>query len=230
MELEEHIVRSEDCGFQRVVWYVPVVDAEGTCVFLDGEFYLRELDPVATFERLTAEGLAPRASLVFVSHVDAAHRHAELTCNRAFARFVAEDVLLWAARRAGTDPNVAQAICGLSLSGLQAAYTASSFPGRFDKVVAQSGSFWWLHGREFEWPEARGRFWLSVGDEETASGVSHPPSSLWQGVSQIDGVRGAAEMLEANGAEVKLRLYRGGHAMAPWKEELGDALTWIYAR
>ncbi len=71
------------------------------------------------------------------------------------------------------------------------------------------------------------RFWLSVGDEETDVNVSHPPTGLFQGISQITGVERARAVLEDNGGEVHCHRYRGGHTFEHWRAELSDALQWL---
>jgi len=69
--------------------------------------------------------------------------------------------------------------------------------------------------------------WLSVGDEETDAGVSHPPTGLFQSISQIEGVERARAVLEEHGGDVSCHRYRGGHAFEHWRAELSDALLWL---
>jgi enterochelin esterase family protein len=163
---------------------------------------------------------------LFVSHRNGEARHHELTCNENFSRFIAEDVVSWAEKNARIHP-LDNLICGLSLSGLASAYTAFRYPLVFSRALSQSGSFWWLVDHQASFPPATPRLWLSVGKEETTAGVTHPPSGLFQGVSQIEGVRNAVSKFEALGATVKYNPYEGGHAMAAWRNELAAALQWL---
>jgi iron(III)-enterobactin esterase len=71
------------------------------------------------------------------------------------------------------------------------------------------------------------RFWLSVGTQEIETGVHHPPTRLFQRVSQIEGVERAARFFESLGGTVHHNLYSGGHAFSPWREELATALRWL---
>jgi GNAT superfamily N-acetyltransferase len=69
--------------------------------------------------------------------------------------------------------------------------------------------------------------WLSVGDQETESGVAHPPTDLFQAVSQIEGVERAARRFEGLGATVRHHVYEGGHGIAWFREGLSPALRWL---
>jgi enterochelin esterase family protein len=203
------------------------------CVFLDGEYYLEKVGALAIIERALASGTLPPMSFVFVPSNGAQSRHEDLVCNDRYARFVAEDLLTWARSRLGSIRAEGNLICGLSLSGLASAHAALMHPGVFSAALSQSGSFWW-DDRRFARLAANhsgigSRHWLSVGDEETQEDVSHPPTGMHQRVSQIAGVQSAASALRAGGAEVRHRVYRGGHAFDPWRDELGEALAWLSA-
>jgi len=197
-------------------------------VFLDGEHYIRDLQAAPILEELQKSGAMPPATCVFVSHVNAAARHEDYVWNNRYADFIANNVVCWANPQVPTIQTENHLICGLSLSGLAAAQIALRHPDVFSHVLCQSGSFWWLADHALDLPATQARFWLSVGDEETATEISHPPSGLHQRISQIEGVKLAAMQLEALGAAVKLNLYPGGHAAAPWKAELSPALRWLF--
>ncbi len=173
-------------------------------------------------------GAIPRATFVFVSHVDGAARHDDYVCNDRYSEFIEREVVRWARERVPSIQEDGNLIGGLSLSGLAAAHIALRRPDLFSYALCQSGSFWWLADHPIEFPATRSRFWLSVGDEETSTEVAHPPSGIFQRVSQIDGVRQVARRLELAGATVELNVYSGGHAAAPWRAELGPALRWLF--
>jgi enterochelin esterase-like enzyme len=99
-------------------------------------------------------------------------------------------------------------------------------PDAFSSALCQSGSFWWLADNAIASRSTSARFWLSVGTEEIETGVHHPPT-LFQRVSQIEGVESAARFLESLGGTVHYNLYSGGHAFPPWREELATALRWL---
>ena len=225
-------ITSTEREYRRSAWLVegPKTD-HSLCVLLDGEHYLDDVDALPIFSTLMQRGSIPPMTLVFVSHGGAAARHADYLCDPQFARFIAEDVVSRARERVPSLSAERHLICGLSLSGLAAAHAALLYPTRFPAALCQSGSFWWepeafAHLAQ-EHPPVGTRFWLSVGDEETDAGVSHPPTGLFQGMSQIEGVERARAVLEEHGADVNLHRYRGGHAYEHWRAELGDALPWL---
>ena len=172
-------------------------------------------------------GAIPSVACLFVSHLNGTARHHDYTCNEGFARFIAEDVVAWA--RAGNHqvPSGDHLICGVSLSGLASAHTALMYPSVFSYVLCQSGSFWWSAGKKMSWRRTTAKFWLSVGSDETVSGVSHSPTGLFQKVSQLEGVEMAVTTLESLGASVRYSRFDGGHSFASWRKELAPALRWL---
>jgi enterochelin esterase family protein len=233
MELEEHHLVSADGQYARKVWWLPGAgaDAQKLCVFLDAEFYLAAVGAPTVLADLQAKGSIPLISCIFVSHLDGEARHHDYTCNPAFSQFIAEDVVSWALSRQPGCSRQDNFIGGLSLSGLASAYLGLTYPGTFSRVLCQSGSFWW----NAEWLTANAKlhapvtdkFWLSVGDKETDSGVSHAPTGMRQEVSQLAATQRAVSELQALGAKVRFNPFLGGHDPVPWKEELPLALKWL---
>ena len=232
MDAEELTITSTEREYARSAWLVegPKTD-HSLCVLLDGEHYRDKIDPVPIFSALVQRGSIPPMTLVFVSHGGAAARHSDYVCDPQFARFIAEDVVNQVRARVPSLSAERHLICGLSLSGLAAAHIALLYPSRFPAALCQSGSFWFEPDAFARLARQRApvntRFWLSVGDEETAVNVSHPPTGLFQGITQIAGVERARAVLEETGGDVNYHLYQGGHAVEPWRAELGDALQWL---
>ena len=188
-------------------------------MFLDAEHYLRDLDCLPLIGEVPE--LEPM-TCVFVSHENSAARHVDYPCNESYARFIAEDVVGRVTAKKG-----GHLVCGLSLSGLASAFVCLRYPEVFGGALCQSGSFWWMVQNGVEIPRTNARFWLSVGDEETATGVSHPPSGMRQEISQIEGVRVVADRLRKRGGDVNCHEFSGGHKAAPWRAELAEALRWL---
>jgi enterochelin esterase family protein len=229
MSLEQHTITSASGEYTRDIWFLPGPEDKPhpLCLFLDGEYYIRDMQALPVITELRETGSIPPVTCLFVSHVSSEARHADFTCNDRYTKFIAEDIFAWARGRDGNIQSGDNVICGLSLSGLASTYITFRYPEIFSFSLCQSGSFWWLHGKEILFSPTKARFWLSVGDQETVAGVTHPPSGLVQEISQIEGVENAVKRIEALGGTTNYHRYAGGHAMAPWREELAPALKWL---
>jgi hypothetical protein len=129
---------------------------------------------------------------VLPDSVDEPTRWAEMTCRPAYAAFLADELLPWAATRLPlTDDPARTVVAGQSLGGLTAAHAALSAPHRFGNALVQSGSFWWPDGPDTEWltreiariPRLPVRFRLSYGEQEwvalPAAGAKGPRVYDW---------------------------------------------------
>lgn len=228
----EHTIRSGNGAFERQAWTFcdsprPPVSA---VLFLDGELYLERVQAPAVIQQLFGTTRLPPAVSIFLSNHSAAARHADFTCEPRYAAFVAEDVTGWVR---ASYPNVENImLAGLSLSGLASAFAATRYPTAFSATICQSPSFWWEEGRFFKELATAAtpgqKLWVSVGDRETDANVSHPPSGLFQKLTQIEGCQAGCAALRSKGYDVNFRTYAGGHDPACWREELPDALRWAW--
>ncbi len=204
-------------------------NAKDCLLFLDGELYTERVKAPDILREAEAAGALPPVTCVYLPNASAAGRHADYTCNATFADFLAREMPPWIEREAGRFERVF--LCGLSLSALQAVFTTLRHPGVFAGVLAQSPSAWW----QDEWlaqslpamPATPNRFWLSVGTQELQTNVSHPPTPLVQTTSQLDSVRRLAAAKIAQGHDIHLNEYKGGHDPACWGAELTEALEWL---
>lgn len=231
----QHTIESESGHYARKAWFLEpkTGQPERMAIFLDGEFYVDRMEAPNLITELQQKGSIPPTASLFVSHVDGEHRHRELTCNLGFADFVAGDIAAWMGQRFPGVPRRKWLIAGPSLGGLQAAYVALTHPQLFSRCLSQSGSFWWqdewLTRRLDEFPDSSSSFWVSVGNQETAFGLWHPPTGLRQDVGQVSACERFAKALSERKHSVHYRVFPGRHAPEPWKAELPDALQWLLA-
>jgi enterochelin esterase family protein len=219
-------------GDEREVWIQSsrAIPATVCLIFLDAELYLERVGGAAILNQAQEDARLPRLDTVFLSSRNAAARHADFTCNAEFSRALATELPRWIERTTRTAYE-RYLLCGLSLSGLCAAYTAVEFPEIFAGALCQSPSAWWndewlaasLAGRRSE----AGRFWVSVGDAELETDVTHPPTGLRQKTSQVASVRRLASALQNAGHIIHFSEYQGGHDPKCWAEELAAALEWL---
>jgi enterochelin esterase-like enzyme len=229
--MKQHLVESSSGEYARQVWLLPAPcePAQKLAIFLDGEYYVNDMKAQSILLKLQKRRTIPPLLCAFVSHLDNDARHRDLTCNSRYAEFIAVDLLGWLREKIPALPECGNLIGGASLGGLAAVHLSLTRPELFPLCLCHSGSFWWND----EWllknlgvmPPGQNKFWLSVGDGETESGVTH--GSLRQDVDQISANRHLVDALLARGAAVHHHLYKGGHAIKPWKNELPQALTWL---
>jgi iron(III)-enterobactin esterase len=232
--LTEWTLRCRSGVFERKVWSLaaPAGRATAAILFLDAELYLERIGAAGVVRRLQERRAIPPATAVFLSGGGAAARHEDFVCRPEYARFVASDLV---GSVQEVHPGVTEiAIAGASLSGLAAAYAATRHPAVFRAAVCQSPSFWWQRGRfAQELPAATPagpEFWICVGSRETEAGMSHPPSGLRQGLTQVAGCVLATAALRAKGYSVSYREYVGGHDPGCWRDDLSLALLWVWRR
>jgi enterochelin esterase-like enzyme len=198
-------------------------------VFLDAEPYRDGMDALSLIEDL--RGQVADSWYVFVSHESWATRSRECPCYSPFARFIGEELLTWLASGYVDFTRIKRRVLtGVSYTGLAAAFVAKEYPGAFQRIISQSGSFWW---NDCWLVEAYRRleqkipveFYLDVGTQETRENVRHG-EDLVQVVSQIEGVRRFRNALLARGYAVRYQEFDGDHDYACWSRTLADALKW----
>lgn len=217
---------------ERPVWIRAPRDpatARHLTIFLDGELYRDRVEAPRLLDEL-GDTLAD-GWFVFVSMCSEEARWRECPCYPPFASFVAEELLPWLAQRHPALRVIRhRTLIGLSYTGLAAAYVAHQFPGAFQKVISQSGSFWshdgWLI-EQFDQLTQRlpTDFYLDVGTRETQINVRHREDVL-QIMSQIEGMHRFRDALLRHGHTVRYVEYDGGHEFTAWQKTLPAALQW----
>jgi enterochelin esterase-like enzyme len=233
MNLEQHLVQGASGEYSRKIWLVlpPRGLPEKIALFLDGEYYVQQMKAPAILQRLQKRGKIPPMLCAFVSHFDSDARHRDLTCNPSYANFITTDVLHWLREKFAPLPAQNHLIAGASLSGLTATWLALTHPDLFSQCLCQSGSFWWndewLKKNLPQMPPGKTKFRFSVGHKETESNVTH--GTLRQDASQISACERLVAALKERGHPIHHHVYRGGHDIKPWKNELPEALIWLLA-
>lgn len=228
IKLEEHTISDPVTGYSRLVRLLrgPADQPQRLCLFLDGEFYLQKMKVAPLLVDLIKRSELPPVTFAFIDHLNMKAREEDYTCNDQFSNFVSGRVIPWLQQQvSGLRPGH-HLIGGLSLSGLASAWLTLQYPDHFRYCLSQSGSFWWkdqfVAKMAAKRPLISGRFWLSVGDQETE--VDDPPE-----VSQIAGLKNAHQVLNSLGATVHYNEYDGGHDLKYWRAELEQSLNWLLA-
>src|SRR5436853_460210 len=144
-------------GNERPIWiYTPhgySADKKpyGLLVLTDGGLYVNTARVATTLDNLIAAGVIPPLVALMVENPD---RGRELSCNSAYADFLAQEIVPRArANYHATDRPDQTIIGGTSLGGLQAAFVGLKHAEVFGNVLSQSGAFSWKPDgeKEYEW-------------------------------------------------------------------------------
>jgi enterochelin esterase family protein len=153
--IERQKFKSKLLGNERPIWiYTPHGYAAGKkpyslLVLSDGGLYVNTARVATTLDNLIAAGVIPPLVAVMVDNPD---RWPELSCNPAYADFLAREIVPWArANYHATDRPDQTIIGGTSLGGLQAACVGLKHSEVFGNVLSQSGDFKWKPDGEKEW-------------------------------------------------------------------------------
>jgi enterochelin esterase-like enzyme len=153
-------------GNERPIWiytphgYAAAKKPYGLLVLSDGGLNVNTARVATTLDNLIAAGLIPPLVAVMVENPD---RWRELSCNSAYADFLAQEIVPWArANYHATDRPEQTIIGGTSLGGLQAACVGLKHSEVFGNVLSQSGDFKWKPDGEKEWEWLKRQFAASL--------------------------------------------------------------------
>jgi enterochelin esterase-like enzyme len=226
-------------GNERPIWiYTPYGYSAGKkpyhlLVLSDGGQYVNSARIATTLDNLIAAGVIPPLVAVLVDNPD---RSRELSCNPAYADFLAEEIVPWARTHYhATDRPEQTIIGGASLGGLAAAFVALKHPEVFGNVLSQSGAFDWKPDGEKEWewlnrqfaasPHLPLRFSFEAGVFEG--------NWWWRSLPQRDPLpqppllmtnRNLRDTLTSKGYAVHYTEFNGNHGFFNWRGTLASHL------
>ncbi|WP_433220988.1 alpha/beta hydrolase [Dactylosporangium sp. CS-047395] len=234
--LEPAVLASEVLGNERRIWVsmppgeFPDDSALPFVVHLDGT--PGHSAPSVRDALLRAGRIRPCA--VVLVDQPGARRYQELTCDPAFARMLADELLPWLRRRypLSRDPRDV-ALAGESFGGLCAAWTALRHPAAFGNAVIQSPSCG--YHPDLTWGTGAGELLRRtpvptlIADFLAAAPV---PLRIFHDVGELEGSnthsRWLDHVLTSRGYDTAYREFAGGHDYAWWRGLFADALQWCF--
>ncbi|MGC4192796.1 MAG: alpha/beta hydrolase-fold protein [Thermomicrobiales bacterium] len=242
--------RSEILGNERPIWvHTPAgFTADGEpypfVVIFDGEEWH---SAPGVLDRLIAAGEIPPMVAILVNQIGI--RNEELTCNPAFSRAIATELVPWLRGQFHLSDDPAKAaLNGRSFGGLCSGWTALHHPDVFGNAFVQSGSCWmhptvlggydnpgWTReqpvGEDAKIPTLIDAFMQServpIRIFQECGNVENgpPPARIWQ----TFGNRWLRDILALKGYDTHYREVVGGHDDAWWRGTFADGIRWIFA-
>ncbi|WP_199033061.1 enterochelin esterase [Ralstonia sp. ASV6] len=226
-----HRLNSKRLGEARDVYgYRPAgVAPQALLVLFDAHAYLSTVPTPTVLDNLIAEGRIPPTAALILSNPSAAARATQLPPNPAFADFLADELMPWAAAQGLSAPAARTVVAGSSYGGLAAAYAGLRHPERFGLVLSQSGSFWWAPDSAPDHPpQTPGwmmrayaasprlplRFYLEAGQFEDGRGA----------INIFTTTRHMRDVLRAKGYPVRHAEFASGHDYLQWRGTLACGL------
>ncbi len=201
-------------------------------LLFDGKTYQTEIPvPLMMDNLIEAKKIAPLVA-VFVDAISPDRREEEFFGNLAYASYVADELMPWAAREyrvaAASQRNI---VGGLSAGGFAAAFIALHHPEAFGKVLSQSGAFWWSPG--VDQGEERGALTREYANASRHTVKFFLEAGLFEndvvgvGGQILEHNRHLRDVLTAKGYEMHYQEFPGGHDRMNWRASFPGALTWL---
>ncbi len=249
--VEREKFTSKLLGNERPIWiYTPHGYAAGKkpyglLVLTDGGLYVNTARVATTLDNLIAAGLIPPLVAVMVDNPD---RWRELSCNSAYADFLAREIVPWArVNYHVTDRPEQTIIGGASLGGLEAAFVGLKHAEVFGNVLSQSGAFAWKPDSEKEWEwlnrqfaasprlplrfsfEAgllEGTWWWRFLQRQPPGGPNNPTllASNLPEPTLLASNRNLRDTLQSKGYSVHYTEFNGNHGLFNWRGTLASHL------
>jgi len=230
---EELTVASEALGGERrVLVYLPARMRPSRryplLVVHDGEDYLRYSGLGTVLDNLIERlEIAP----MVVALTDSRDRLVEYGADPRHARFIAEELVPQVASVYPVEPDPAQrGLMGASFGAVAALSTAWRYPGRFDRLLLQSGSFAFSDIG----PHGRTEVFDPVADFVNAfrGAPGRPAEKLFVSCGRYESLiyenRSLVPLLQEAGMEVRYREARDGHNWQNWRDRLREGLAWLF--
>ncbi|WP_190082402.1 enterochelin esterase [Streptomyces longisporoflavus] len=219
-------------GAERDVWaYLPPGGPAAelpVLVLCDGDMWFGRLALQDRLDALIADGALPPLAVLAPDAVDRATRRREMGEPEVQVRFLADELLPWAAGRwpLTTDP-ARTLVAGQGLGGLVCLYAGFLRPERFGNVLAQSAPL--TGDLSARLSVELSRLGSRLGSRPGA-GASRPPVAVRLDVGLreaeiLDHHRELYETLHSRGCRVTLNEYNGGHDWACWEAGLTEGLA-----
>jgi enterochelin esterase-like enzyme len=195
----------------------------------DGGDYLRYASLTTVLDNLAHRNLLPP---LIAACLHPGERLTEYADDERHSRFLSDELLpaLESQLPLVTDP-AGRCLMGASFGAVASLAAAARYPGRYGRLLLQSGSFAWSSNGCSSRREA---IWQPI--KEFVDRYASSPTRVSDRVFVTCGVyeslicenRALLPALEATGMEVRLVEALDGHNWESWRDRLGEALPWLF--
>jgi len=210
-------------------------------ILFDGDAYLDKVPTPVILDNLIAQKLVPPMRAVFVNTPIPSMRAEELTPNKGYPEFLANDLMPWLCKTKNICPTAENTVLsGSSFGGLASMYIAFQHPERFGKVLSQSGSFWWS-------PKPDATIFQASTEEKTVNWMvelyrSEPKKNLeiyltvglFEVTPELKSImstnRQLYQLLKSKGYSVAMQEAASGHDYFSWRVMLADGLIALFKK
>jgi enterochelin esterase-like enzyme len=190
-------------------------------VVYDGQDYLKRTTLPVIVSNLVAQGRIQPVALAMVENVSR-YRLMEYACSESTLGFLITELLPFVRDKLNIiDYTLTQGVygvCGASMGGLMALYTALRAPHIFGRVLSQSGAYS-IAGFDFV-------LWDLVSSKEQL------PLNIFMDCGRFEELFNSnqqmADLLTKKGYQLCYREYNGGHNYPSWRNELIHGLEFLF--
>lgn len=230
---EEIIIHSKVFGRRSYGVYLPARFRRSRryplLVVHDGHDYLRYAALGTVLDNLIARLEIPD---MIVALTSSPYRIGEYANDERHARFIVEDLVPQLERVFPLRPEPqSRCLMGASFGAVASLSTAVRYPGRFGKLLLQSGSF--------AFTDIAGANWRGQAFEPVVQFMNHfraNPGAMSERIFMSCGMyesliyenRSFAPLLKETGMDVRYVEARDGHNWENWRDRLREGLSWLF--
>lgn len=217
---------------RRVTMYLPVEyrphKRYPLIVCHDGADYMRYAGMATVLDNLIHRHEVMPVLVAFTSGV---RRNEEYAANPLQPRFLVEDLLPAVGERYLLKPGPQNlGLMGASFGGVSTLYTAWTYPGRFGRLLLQSGSFMFTDIGTHQ----KGPMWDPIvafvnqfrTDPSRIDARVYMSCGLFESLIYYN--RSLVPLMRASGLEVNFVESGDGHNWIGWRDRLREGLTWLF--
>ncbi|MBZ0090416.1 MAG: enterochelin esterase, partial [Thermoanaerobaculia bacterium] len=194
----------------------------------DGVDYLRFASLQVVLDNLIHRLEIPQ---VIVALTQSRNRMGEYAADPRHAKFLAEELVPEVEKRYPLrDDPASRCLMGASFGAVASLSTAWTYPGRFGRLLLQSGSFAFTDiGESF-----RGPAFAPIVEfmNEFRENPGHPSERIFQSCGVYESLiyenRSLLPVLQRAGVDVRFVEARDGHNWENWRDRLREGLSWLF--